>query len=74
MGGGRGPLWGLPPAQVSSVLQALITGLSQPVTPCQISPSWWAMGARLSSPPSGFRSPTEADIFQLDPEHRGPGA
>lgn len=74
MGGGRGPLWGLLPAQVSSVLRALIPGLSQPVTPRQLSPSWWATGAPLSSPPSGFRSPTEAYVFQLDAEHRGPGA
>ena len=28
--GGRGPLWGLPPAQVSSVLRALTPGLSWP--------------------------------------------
>lgn len=75
MGGGRGPpLCSLPPAPVSSVLRALIPGLSQPVIPRWLSPSWWATGAPLSSPPSGFRSPTEADVFQLDAEHRGPGA
>lgn len=79
MCGGRAPFWGLLPAQVLSVFWALTPGLSWPraVTACHHPPAQHRLvgrGGPLSSPPSGFWSPTEAHVFQLDAEHCGPGA